>query len=72
VDLARLLPVGSAGGDAAWRHDIENVRLAGSKCGELNFFLVSPAEPVSELIAPSHRGRVAQLAREDRGVWKLL
>jgi hypothetical protein len=50
-----------AAAQAVWRHDIENVNLHDSECGELNFAL-GPAE----LVAPPHRGRAAQLVREDR------
>jgi hypothetical protein len=42
---------------ATWRHDVENVRLHGSDCDELNFMLCSE-EPVLELFAPPHRGGV--------------
>nr|XP_051220948.1 ethylene-responsive transcription factor ERF036-like [Lolium perenne] len=53
---------------ALWRHDIENASLHGSKCGELNYPL-DIAEPVPELVVPPHRGRAAQLGREDRDAW---
>jgi hypothetical protein len=48
-----------------WRHDIENVRLHGGGCGELNFPLGTD-EPIPELVAPPAPGHVVQLAWEDR------
>jgi hypothetical protein len=53
---------------AAWRHDVENVRLHGINCGALNFPLGSD-EPVPELVAPPHHGHAVQLARDDREAW---
>lgn len=49
---------------AAWAFDVENVRLHGGECGELNFPLLG--SEVSELFPPPSRGRAARIAREDR------
>jgi hypothetical protein len=54
---------------AAWRHDIENVRLYGGDCGEIKSPLVTD-EPTPELVTPPARG--AQLTREDREAWERL